>query len=113
MAFGLNDPTIKRIQAVFARFPEIEEVLLYGSRAMGNFKPGSDIDLAIKGSRQDLSLLSALSMELDDLLLPFLIDLSFYQHIQNPDLLAHIQRVGKTFYTRAGTDSSERIAQVE
>jgi predicted nucleotidyltransferase len=50
MNYGLDDASIKRIQEVFARFPQVEEVLLYGSRAMGNFRPGSDIDLTIKST---------------------------------------------------------------
>ena len=98
MAYGLNDDAIRRIQAVFGRFPEVEEVILYGSRAMGNFKPGSDIDLTIKSNKPDLHLLNSISMELENLLLPYLFDLSLYQHIQNPELINHISRVGKPFY---------------
>ena len=100
MAFGLDDGTIKRIQEVFSRFPEIREVVLYGSRAMGNFKPGSDIDLCMKTAREDLNLLNSISMQLEELMLPYFFDLSFYRHIQNPELLSHISRVGKRFYTK-------------
>ena len=100
MDFGLENETIKRIQEVFGQFPEISEVLLYGSRAMGNFKPGSDIDITIKISRPNLDMMNSISMQLDNLMLPYLFDLSFYSHIQNKDLLTHIGRVGKVLYQK-------------
>lgn len=49
--FGLNQETISKIQSVFYQFPEIEEAILYGSRAKGNYKEGSDIDLTLKGDK--------------------------------------------------------------
>ncbi|WP_197904747.1 nucleotidyltransferase domain-containing protein [Desulfosarcina alkanivorans] len=51
---------------------------MYGSRAKGNFKPGSDIDLTLKVNRLNLHLLNKISLELDDLLLPYTVDLSIY-----------------------------------
>ena len=101
MAFGLNDVTIKRIQEVFACFPEIEEVLIYGSRAMGNFRPGSDIDLTIKTGSPGLDLLNRICLQLDDLMLPHLFDVSFFGSIQNPELIGHIYRAGKLFYRKS------------
>ncbi len=100
MNYGLDDASIKRIQEVFARFPQVEEVLLYGSRAMGNFRPGSDIDLTIKSTVSDIDLLNNIAWQLDDLMLPYLFDLSFIGHISNPDLLDHIRRVGCLFYSK-------------
>ena len=85
MAFGLENETIKRIQEVFGQFPEVSEVVLYGSRAMGNFQPGSDIDITIKTTRPNLDMMNSISMQLDNLMLPYLFDLSFYSHIQNKD----------------------------
>jgi predicted nucleotidyltransferase len=70
------------------------------SRAKGNFKPGSDIDMVLKGTKIDLHLLNKISLELDDLLLPYIFDVSIYHQISNPDLIAHISLFGKTFYTR-------------
>lgn len=100
MKYGLNDDIIQKIQQVFSEFPQVEEVILYGSRANGNFKPGSDIDLTVKGENLNLSLLSKISFRLDDLYLPQTFDLSLYSQIENPDLIDHIKRVGITFYAR-------------
>ena len=103
--FGLKPETINKIQTVFASFPEIEEAVLYGSRAKGNYKPGSDIDLTLKTSKHiakqsiDLSL-TKVSLALDELELPYSIDLSNYKNINNTDLIAHINRVGTTFYKK-------------
>jgi len=99
MRYGLEEITIKKINEVFARFPEIKEVILYGSRAMGNHKKGSDVDLTILSDKIELSTLYKIERELDDLLLPYTIDLSVHQHILNPDLLDHIKNVGNTFYS--------------
>ncbi len=98
--YGLSQKTIKKINLVFQKVEAVDAVILYGSRAKGNFKPGSDIDLVLKGKKLDLHLLNKISLALDDLLLPYIFDISIYHQINNPDLIAHISRVGKTFYTR-------------
>lgn len=96
MRFGLPESAIARICAVFAAHPEIEKAVLYGSRAKGNFKPGSDIDLTLYGS----GLTHALLVELDDLLLPWMIDLSLFASLNHSALQEHIERVGEVFYQR-------------
>ena len=95
---GLDQRAISKIKDVFRLFPEIDEVILYGSRAMGNFKPHSDIDLTLKGKNLDLNIQQKIETQLDDLLLPYRIDLSVFHQIQNQDLIEHISRVGKKFY---------------
>lgn len=100
MPFGLKDETIKNIHRIFEQQENVHEVVLYGSRAKGNYKMGSDIDLTIKGENLDLRILNKISNDLDDLLLPYSFDLSIFNHIKNPDLLDHINRVGKIFYKR-------------
>lgn len=67
---------------------------------MGNYRNGSDIDLVLEGTEINLSLLSRIETELDDLLLPYKIDLAIHHKIENPELLEHIQRVGVCFYER-------------
>ena len=103
MKYGLKESIIKGIQEVFSKFPQVDSVILYGSRAKGNFKNGSDIDLTIKGEELDLSTLNKISIKLDDLYLPYTFDLSLYRHIDNTDLLEHINRVGIEFYRNEGT----------
>ncbi len=100
MKFGLKDTTVQEIQNVFAAFPQVEEVIVYGSRAKGNYKPGSDIDLTLKGENLNLSVLSKIDLLLDDLLLPYTFDISVFNHITNPDLIDHINRVGIVLYDR-------------
>jgi predicted nucleotidyltransferase len=78
----------------------VDTVLLYGSRAKGTFKDGSDIDLTLKGSGLNLTVLNRIDNELDDLLLPWSFDLSLYAQIQSPELIEHIDRVGIDFYMR-------------
>ena len=100
MRFGLPESAIAKICAVFAAHPEIERAVLYGSRAKGNFKPGSDIDLTLYGAGLTDALLLDLLVELDDLLLPWMIDLSLFASLNHPALQEHIERVGKVFYQR-------------
>lgn len=96
--FGLSASVIARVNAVFAQHPQVTEVLLYGSRAKGMFHRGSDIDLAIIGEQVTHQHLLEMEREIDDLLLPYKVDLSLFHHIDNSDLTEHIERVGKTFY---------------
>lgn len=96
--YGLSEKTIKAIHGVFAKYPQIDRAVLYGSRAKGNYRNGSDIDLALVGAALDLSLVFKIELELDDLLLPYRIDLSVYHQIENRELVEHIDRVGVLFY---------------
>ncbi|SHN22190.1 Nucleotidyltransferase domain-containing protein [Cyclobacterium lianum] len=97
---GLSAMSIEGIQSVFSRYPEIEKAILYGSRAKGNFRKGSDIDRTLEGRLLTLTLLNQIDTELDELLLPYHIDLSIRHKIKNTDLLDHIDRVGKLFYVK-------------
>jgi len=89
------------MHAVFAQYPQVEKAVLYGSRARGDYKYGSDIDLTLHGG-EDLThwILSKIATELDDQLLPYMIDLSIYQNIKDTDLLQQIAKVGVTFYKK-------------
>lgn len=98
--FGLSETVLDKICSVFAQHPEVEQALLYGSRAKGNFKRGSDIDLTLLGPSLSEQLLLRLMAELDDLLLPYMIDLSIYAAITHPDLREHIERVGQIIYPK-------------
>lgn len=100
--FGLKSKTIQMIGEVFAEHPQVERAIIYGSRAKGNYKNGSDIDLTLCGGA-DLTwdVLYKIIDELDDLLLPYTIDLSILANINDPDVVDHIRRVGVTFYEQA------------
>lgn len=99
MKFGLSDTTIHQINSIFAGHSEIEKVILYGSRAKGNYKKASDIDLTIISNSITKDQLYLIETELDDLLLPYTIDLSIFNKISNTDLIDHIKRVGVDFYS--------------
>jgi predicted nucleotidyltransferase len=100
MKYGLKDDVIEKVQAVFARFPDVDRVTLYGSRAKGNFKPGSDIDLTLHGESLTAFQLRDITEVLDDLLLPYTIDLSIFEQLDHDGLRGHIDRVGQPFYKK-------------
>jgi uncharacterized protein len=100
MKFGLKETTIEKICAVLAGFPQVEKAVLYGSRAKGNYKNGSDIDLTLHGKDLTLNVLYKIDEEIDDLLLPYTFDLSIFEQLSDPDFIDHIQRVGVVFYQR-------------
>lgn len=99
--FGLSEATINNISSVLVRHSEINKAILYGSRAMDTFKNGSDIDLTLVGEN-DVShqTLCKIMNELDELLLPYTIDLSIFSDIVDKDVIDHINRVGKVFYEK-------------
>lgn len=100
MKYGLSDRTIGQIQAVLSRFPEVDKAALYGSRAKGNAKRGSDIDLTLYGSGLTRRTLHRIENELDDLLLPYKVDLSVFESIADSAVREHIRRVGIVFYEK-------------
>jgi predicted nucleotidyltransferase len=100
MNHGLPPATIHKIRAVLSRYPQVEQAILYGSRAKGTYKRGSDIDLTLRGTSLTLSLLYQILDELDNLFLPYTLDISIFNSIQDAEVLEHIQRVGVPFYRR-------------
>jgi len=100
MNFGLKKRDIDHLFNALERFPEIQQVLVFGSRAKGNSKAGSDIDLALKGEDITDETISRLRAALDDLPLPYFFDIVDYAAIQNKDLQDHIDRVGEVLYQK-------------
>jgi len=99
--YGLSEATLLAMQQVLANHPEVEAAILYGSRALGRHRPGSDIDLTLVGETLTEQSLATIEADLDDLLLPWIVDLSSLSSIRHPALLLHIQRVGQVLYRRA------------
>lgn len=109
MNHGLSAATVAKIHGVLSLHPEVERALLYGSRAKGDFKRGSDIDLMLTGSGLDERILRRIDDELDDLLLPYEFDLSHFEQLTPEPLRDHIRRAGVVFYekTPVELESSE------
>lgn len=96
--FGLQDFDLKIICEVLRRYPDIEEALIFGSRAMGNYKPGSDIDIALKGQLSEETL-NHVFRELNERApLPYKFDVVDYSTLVNQPLVDHIDRHGKRLY---------------
>jgi predicted nucleotidyltransferase len=97
--FGIYPKSYKDILAIIEDCPSIDEVIIYGSRAKGNFREGSDIDITIKGNvnKDDVN---KLWHKLDDSFIPYKFDISIYKDLKSESLIEHIQRVGKVFYKR-------------
>lgn len=107
MNYGLTEQTVNKIQAVLAHFGEVEVAVLYGSRAKGNFKTGSDIDLTLFGKQLSQHLLNDIAEALEELLLPYTIDLCIFDQLTHPELRDHIQRVGIVFYRKPDNQKQE------
>ena len=98
MKFGLSDTVIRELQDVFRRHANIKKVLIFGSRSKGNYRAGSDIDLAVIGNDIDYNLLLSILCEIDDLELLYSVDLLDYQKKRGTPIGDHIDRVGQVFY---------------
>ncbi|GAB6107390.1 nucleotidyltransferase domain-containing protein [Fusibacter bizertensis] len=98
MMYGIVKSVWDSITNVLSQFDQVEQAVLYGSRAIGNFRNGSDIDLTLKGSKLNIDILIKIMKMIDDLDYPYEIDLSIYKDIQNQELKAHIDRVGIIIY---------------
>ena len=100
MRFGLSDSVIEKILNVFRSNSNIQEAVIFGSRAMGNYREGSDIDITLKGSITFDNLLR-IESEIDNQMLPYKFDVSLFEKLKNQELLKHINSVGKIFYKKA------------
>jgi predicted nucleotidyltransferase len=99
MKYGLSDKTLDTLESIFRKYSGIRQAILYGSRAKGNYRNGSDIDLSLKTdssfTRTDLLHIAG---DFDDSDMPYFVDVSIYDKLSNSDLKAHIDRVGKVLY---------------
>jgi len=101
MQYGLSHETLRILNSIFSRYQDVKQVILYGSRAKGNYRNGSDIDVALKtGVNFTFTDLLRLGNDFDDSYLPYFVDVSIYDDISNPDLKTHIDKVGKVIYSR-------------
>ena len=98
MRVGLSDTVIKELQDVFRRHANIKKVLIFGSRSKGNYREGSDIDLAVVGNNIDYNQLLSILCEIDDLGLLYSVDLLDYTKKKGTPIGDHIDRVGQVFY---------------
>ncbi len=99
--FGLSDKIINEVQAVLSIFPKIDEALLYGSRAKGNYRDDSDIDIALLG--KDLSVentVKPLISKLEDIDCPHLFDITIYEKIDCPTVKKYVDDWGKIIYKK-------------
>jgi len=100
MSYGLSEYTLNTLESIFRKYPGIKEAVLYGSRAKGNYRAGSDIDITLKTDDSFThTYLLDIAGDFDDSDMPYLVDVSVYNDISNPDLKAHIDRVGKVLYS--------------
>ena len=97
---GLPEGAQQKLMEVFDSQPKLQEVWLYGSRAMGRDRPGSDVDLCLTGETLGHRDLLRLMASVDDLLLPWQVDLAL-RHQLPDDLLEHINRVGRCIWRPA------------
>lgn len=91
---GIPNSAWTQILSVLAQQPKVARVRLFGSRAKGQFRPSSDIDLCIDAPELSLSEKFELETHLDDLLLPWKVDLAVWHMIDQPALRQHIERIG-------------------
>lgn len=100
MPYGLTDIELKKLQELFAANERIEQVMLYGSRAKGNYKPFSDVDITLVGSGLSRTDVNALHAAIDESPLPYMFDISLFASLKNEELVDHIRRRGVCLYRK-------------
>lgn len=98
--FGLKASDIECIIEVLDKYPEIEEAVIFGSRAMDKHKKGSDIDIALKGKELESTVTEVMGKLNNETPLPYIFDILDYRAITNIDLKNHIDRVGIAIYKK-------------
>ena len=98
--FGLPPATLDAVRHILAQVPAVQKAVIYGSRAKGTYRPGSDIDLTLFGDLLDLDILGQIAKRLEESPIPYQVDLSIFKLIDHAALRDHIERVGQVFYQR-------------
>ena len=92
--YGLSDKEFDEMTAIFGKCKNLEKVILYGSRAKGNYKKFSDVDITLEGDNLTLADLFQIQDLLYESDLPYMCDVSIFSRITNPSLIDHIRRRG-------------------
>lgn len=99
--FGLKQTDLDAVISILEKYSDIESAVIFGSRAKGNYKNGSDVDIAVKGKSLNFDLINQISYLLnEESLMPYKFDILNYHTIDNQDLLEHIDRAGIEFYSK-------------
>jgi uncharacterized protein len=99
--FGISAQDLETITGILRKEPLVEEAIIFGSRAKGNYKNGSDVDIALKGKKLDFNTITHVSYLLnEETLMPYKFDILNYHTISNAELTEHIKRVGISFYKK-------------
>ena len=100
--FGISEPSYNLILKTLSGFEEVNAASVFGSRAKGNFKTGSDIDLVLFGENLSDELVSKLSVRLnEELPIPYFVDVVNFKTLNHEELKNHINRISKPFYTKS------------
>lgn len=105
--WGLPAATLETLRRILRAEPAIERAILFGSRAKGTYKPGSDIDLALEGRDVTLDVISRLARAFDESSIPYQVDLCWLQAVEHAALREHIARVGQVLYERGPASLAE------
>lgn len=95
--FGLTERDFLTIETIFKKHPKVTHVIIFGSRAKGNYKLGSDIDLAIMNKGIDTAELAKIKNDFSESSLPYMVDLVLYDKLTTPEFIEHINRIGYLF----------------
>ncbi|WP_028308134.1 nucleotidyltransferase domain-containing protein [Desulfitibacter alkalitolerans] len=101
MNFGITPKSMNMIINVLMNKKEVQKAAIFGSRSIGNYKNGSDIDIAIYGANITADLVNEISVELNEKLpLPYYFDIVHYDSLKHDGLKEHIDKYGKSFYDK-------------
>ncbi|MGL4943342.1 MAG: nucleotidyltransferase domain-containing protein [Thermoguttaceae bacterium] len=101
MEYGLRPDQLQTICTYFAKYPEIETAVLFGSRALGTYKLGSDVDLALKGDAVTIFTAARLKAEIEEeTVIPYFFDIVAYPLLSHRDFITHIDMCGKIIYAK-------------
>lgn len=106
LRFGLPETSLSALQSVLSRHSRVMEARIYGSRAKGNHRPGSDVDLTLFGPALNDRDLLRIEIEIEALGLPYSVDLSLFDQIEDAALRSHIDRIGQVFFRSDQGDRS-------
>jgi predicted nucleotidyltransferase len=98
--FGIPSDTYQRICKIFETFSTIEKVIIYGSRALGTFTHGSDIDLCLIGEEITDDIILAVKLDIDSLNTPYFFDISVFHLVSSEQLINHIDTYGQIFFSK-------------
>jgi len=98
--YGLKESDIAILQEIGKNHPGIKRIIIFGSRARGNYKNASDVDLAIEGDLSPADIWKISGLLNDEAPTPYFFDVVHFDNLSGRGFKERLEGEGSVVYSK-------------